>query len=90
VLHYDALVLCEAGVMSSYGSFEIETLEIGRTLWHTLVRRANHQPIAIDGVAFKQLDLGFAWPTSEAATADAREYIDRMTGRLKQVYSVTR
>jgi hypothetical protein len=63
-------------------SFEIETLEIGRALWHARVRRTDHQPIAIDGVSFKQLDLGFAWPTSEAATVDAREYIDRMATRL--------
>jgi hypothetical protein len=83
VLHYDAPVLCEAGVMSKYGSFEIETLEIGRALWHARLRRADHQPISIDGVVFKQVDLGFAWPTSEAATADARDYIDRMASRLE-------
>ena len=83
VLHYDAPVLCEAGVMSKYGSFEIETLEIGRALWHARLRRADHQPISIDGVVFKQVDLGFAWPTSEAATAEARDYIDRMAVRLE-------
>jgi hypothetical protein len=73
----------EAGVMSNYGSFEIETLEIGRALWHARLRRTDHQAISIDGVAFKQVDLGFAWPTSEAATADARDYIDRMAARLE-------
>ena len=83
VLHYDAPVICKAGVMSKYGSFEIETLEIGRALWHARLRRADHQPISIDGVVFKQVDLGFAWPTSEAATADARDYIDRMAARLE-------
>jgi hypothetical protein len=71
--------------MSKYGSFAIETLEIGRALWHARLRRADHQPIAIDGVAFKQLDLGFAWPTSEAATDDAKIYIDGMTARLELV-----
>jgi hypothetical protein len=69
--------------MSNYGSFEIETLEIGRALWHARLRRTDHQAISIDGVAFKQVDLGFAWPTSEAATADARDYIDRMAARLE-------
>ena len=71
--------------MSRYGSFEIETLEIGRALWHARLRRADHQPISIDGVVFKQVDLGFAWPTSEAATADVRDYIDRMAARLELV-----
>jgi hypothetical protein len=49
------------------------------------LRRTDRQPIAIDGLSFEQVDIGFAWPTSEAATADARDYIDRMTVRLEPV-----
>ena len=65
--------------MSEHRNFGIETIEIGRGLWHARVRRSDQQPIYIDGVAFRQLDIGFAWPSAEAAAADARRYIDRMS-----------
>lgn len=71
--------------MSAHGHFEIETFEVGRALWHARLRRTDRRPIAIDGLWFEQVDIGFAWPTSEAATADARDYIDRMTVRLEPV-----
>jgi hypothetical protein len=65
--------------MSAHGNFGIETIEIGRGLWHARVRRSDQQPIYIDGVAFRQLDIGYAWPSTEAAAADARRYSDRMS-----------
>jgi hypothetical protein len=72
-------------VLSAHGQFEIETLEIGRALWHARLRRTDRRSIAIDGLSFEQVDIGFAWPTSEAAMADARTYIDRLTVRLERV-----
>jgi hypothetical protein len=68
--------------VSSYLYFEIETFEIGRGLWHARVRRLDRKPISIDGISLEAFDVGVAWPTPEAATADAGEYIDRMIGRL--------
>jgi hypothetical protein len=68
--------------MSSYLHFEIQTFEIGRDLWHARFRRIDRKPISIDGIPLEVLDVGVAWPIAEAAMADARQYIDRMIGRL--------
>jgi hypothetical protein len=68
---------------NGYGHFEIETFEVGRGLWHARFRRADRNHIAIDGVTFETLNVGFAWPTPEAAMADAQKYIDRMSTRLE-------
>jgi len=35
----------------------------------------------IDGVALGVVNVGFAWPTSDAALKDAMSYIDQMIGR---------
>jgi hypothetical protein len=68
--------------MSSYLYFEIQTFEVGRGLWHARFRRVDRKPISIDGIPLEAFDVGMAWPTREAALADARECIDRMIGRL--------
>jgi hypothetical protein len=68
--------------VDKHGHFEIETFELGRALWHARFRRLYRQPVSIDGVLFETLNIGFAWPTSEAALADARNYIERMSWRL--------
>lgn len=73
--------------MSAHGRFKIETLEIGRALWHARLRRIDREPIAIDGLSFEQVDIGFAWPTSETAMANAKTYIDRLTVRLERLFA---
>jgi hypothetical protein len=68
--------------MSLYGNFEIETFELGSNLWHACVRNFDRShPIVIDDVTFAALHVGIAWPTSEAASVDARAFIDRMIAR---------
>jgi hypothetical protein len=66
----------------NYRNFEIETFEVGYGLWHARCRRADQRPAVIDGVEFNFLDVGIAWPSLDAALADAQKYIDRMGGRL--------
>jgi hypothetical protein len=68
--------------LGNHGHFEIETFELGRALWHARFRRLDRQPVSIDGVLFETLNIGFAWPTPEAAMADARDYIERISWRL--------
>ena len=68
--------------MMNYRNFEIETLEVGRGLWHARCRRADQKPTVIDGVELSCLNVGIAWPSVEAAVVDAQRYIDRMAGRL--------
>ena len=36
------------------------------------------QPVIVGGVAFSTLEIGFAWPDPESATADAKNQIDRL------------
>jgi hypothetical protein len=68
--------------MSTFGEFEIETFQLGRDQWHACFRAINRaKPIVIDGVALGVINVGVAWPTSEAALRDAEKYIERMTGR---------
>jgi hypothetical protein len=64
-----------------YDGFDIESFEAGKGLWHARIRRADFSPVAIDGVLFPALEMGFAWPDSEAAIADAKEHIDRFRRR---------
>jgi hypothetical protein len=65
----------------TYDSFKIEVFEAGRSLWHARIRRADLEPVIIDGVSFPELEVGFAWPNAEAAIADARTRIDYLNRR---------
>jgi len=68
--------------LSTYHDFEIETFELGRDQWHACFRPVDRsKPIMIDGVALGVVNVGFAWPTSDAALKDAMSYIDQMIGR---------
>ena len=69
--------------MSRYLDFEIETFEVGRGLWHARVRRVDGKAILIEGFSSEAFHVGIAWPTREAAMADARQFIERMIGRLE-------
>ena len=66
---------------SFHGEFGIESFEAGRGLWHARIRRANHEPLIINGVAFPHLEVGFAWPDKTAAIEDAKIHIDRFGPR---------
>lgn len=60
-----------------YDGFDIESFEAGKGLWHARIRRADQQPVVIDGISFAALDIGFAWSDREEAIADAKSHIDR-------------
>jgi len=60
-----------------YDEFAIECFEAGRGLWHARIRRADRAPLVINGVSFPSLEVGFAWSSCQAATADAKSHIDR-------------
>jgi len=62
----------------TYAGFEIESYEAGRGLWHARIRRADLNPVVIDGVSFAAIEVGFAWSDPAAAIADARIQIDRL------------
>ena len=64
-----------------YNGFQIETFEAGRSLWHARIRRADQEPVIIDGVPFPELEVGFAWSHPEAAIADAKTRIDYLNLR---------
>ena len=64
----------------TYRNFQIDVFEIGRGLWHARVRRSDHLPTVIDGIELECLNVGVAWPTTEAALTDAQKYIERMFG----------
>jgi hypothetical protein len=66
----------------NHDGFKIECFEAGRDLWHARIRRADLKPVFIDGVAFPVLEVGFAWPSPDAAIADAKAQIDQL--RLKR------
>ena len=65
-----------------YDGFDIESFEAGRGLWHARIRRADLSPVAIDGVLFPAMEVGFAWPDPEAAIKDAKQHIDRFRRRI--------
>jgi hypothetical protein len=72
--------------MGAYQDFEIETFELGRGQWHACFRPIDRsKPVMIDGTAFGVVNVGVAWPTSEAALLDARGFIDRMLKRRRVV-----
>jgi len=64
-----------------YDGFDIESFEAGKGLWHVCIRRADFSPVAIDGVLFPAMEVGFAWPDRDAAIADAKHHIDRFRRR---------
>ena len=65
----------------NYEGFQIETFEAGRGLWHARIKRADFEPVIIDGVSFPELEVGFAWANKEAAVADAKTRIDYLNQR---------
>jgi len=65
----------------NYDGFAIETFEAGKGLWHARIRRADYEPVIIDGVLFPELEVGFAWTNREAAIADAKTRIDYLNQR---------
>jgi len=63
----------------NYKDFEIEPFELGRGLWLARFRRADKQPVVIDGALFSTLNAGLAWPSPDAAVDDTKVAIDRLT-----------
>ena len=61
-----------------YDGYTIEPFEAGKGLWHARIRRADLTPVAIDGVLFSTLEVGFAWSDPDTAIADAKAQIDRL------------
>jgi hypothetical protein len=59
-----------------HDGFTIESFEAGRGLWHARIRRADLEPVVIDGVLFGALEVGFAWSDPKAAIADAISQIN--------------
>jgi hypothetical protein len=72
----------------NYDGFQIETFEAGRGLWRARIRRADLQPVVIDGVSFPELEVGFAWHNAGAAVADAKTRIDYLNQRCVNVEPV--
>ena len=64
-----------------YESYDIESFEAGRGLWHARIRRADNTPIIINGCAFPRLEVGFAWDDPDSAIDDAKRHIDRFRHR---------
>jgi len=58
----------------NYDGFQIESFEAGKGLWHARIRRADLEPVIIDGVLFSALEVGFAWSGPDAAVADAKTH----------------
>ena len=73
-----------------HGEFGIESFEAGRGLWHARIRRANYEPLIIDGIAVPHLEVGFAWPDGTAAIDDAKAHIDRFGRRLLARHNTSR
>jgi len=65
----------------TYDGFHIEAFELGKGLWHARIRRADSEPVVIDGVSFPELEVGFAWSDAEAAITDAKTRVDYLNGR---------
>jgi hypothetical protein len=64
-----------------YDGFNIEPFEAGKGLWHARIRRGDLKPVSIDGVLFSALEVGFAWPSPDAAVTDAKIQIDHLNQR---------
>ncbi len=64
-----------------YREYDIEPFEAGRDLWHARIRRADRGPLVIGGHPFALLEVGFAWPSPEAAIDDAKHHIDQFGHR---------
>ncbi|MBV9563104.1 MAG: hypothetical protein JOY90_22065 [Bradyrhizobium sp.] len=64
-----------------HDGYDIESFEAGRGLWHARIRRADRQPVVIDGCPFPLVEIGFAWFDEDAAITDARQHIDRCKHR---------
>ena len=64
-----------------YGDFEIKPFEAGKGLWHARIRRADREPVIIDGISFPILEIGFAWSDPDAAITHAKAHIDRFGRR---------
>jgi hypothetical protein len=59
--------------MSVYREFEIETFQLGRDQWHACFRPIDRSKgIVIDGITLGVVNLGFAWPTPDAASRTLR------------------
>jgi hypothetical protein len=71
----------ERGMTILYNGFDIESFEAGRGLWHARIKRADQEPVVIDGLPFATLEVGFAWPDPEEAIAHAKTHIDRFKAR---------
>jgi hypothetical protein len=56
--------------------------EVGRGLWHARFRRADDEPVIIDGVLLPALNVGFAWPDPDTAVADAKLQIDHLSKKI--------
>jgi hypothetical protein len=65
----------------NYDGFQIETFEAGKGLWHAKIKRADLEPVIIDGVSFPEIEVGFAWFNADAAIADAKTRIDYLNQR---------
>jgi len=61
-----------------HDGFQIEAFEAGKGLWHARIRRADLNPVIIDGVSFPALEVGFAWYDPETAIADAKTQINQL------------
>ena len=62
----------------NHDGFTIECFEVGKNLWHARISRADQEPVAIDGVSFASLEVGFAWSDPDTAIADAKAQIDQL------------
>ncbi|MBI5262345.1 MAG: hypothetical protein HY852_11080 [Bradyrhizobium sp.] len=58
-----------------YDCFAIDSFE-AEGAFGARIRRAGFSLVALDGVLFPALETGSAWPSPEAAIADARQRID--------------
>ncbi|WP_407178448.1 hypothetical protein [Bradyrhizobium sp. STM 3562] len=67
-----------------YKGYDIESFEAGKGLWHARIRRADLQPFLIDGALFPKVEVGLAWPSQDAAVADAKQHIDRSEDRWSE------
>ena len=72
----------------TYENFAIECYQAGKGLWHARLWRTDRKAVIVGGVSFAAIEIGFAWPDPESATADAKNQIDRL--KLKRYATSTR